>query len=134
MRIGADVSGDWAPKFRGIGAFIKHEPSFPCARNSIRNILTRSAMQKQWWINDPDCLLIRPDTHLSLAEVRSLATAIGLTGGSLLLSDDLPKLPPDRLRIAQVLLPVIGERARVLDWFDAEMPEHLRLDQVNDDR
>jgi hypothetical protein len=55
-----------------------------------------------------------------------------MTGGSLLLSDDLPKLPAERLRIAEVLLPVIGERARVLDWFDAEMPAKLRLDQLND--
>ena len=45
--------------------------------------------------------------------MQTLATAIAMTGGSLLLSDDLPKLPEERLRIAEVLLPVIGERARV---------------------
>ena len=132
MRIGADVSGDWAPKFAGIGAFIKNEPGMPCARNSIRNILTRAFQHQHWWINDPDCLLIRPETRLSLAEVRSLTTAIALTGGSLLVSDDLPKLPKDRLRIAECLLPVLGDRARVIDWFDAEMPAKLRLDQVNE--
>jgi alpha-galactosidase len=129
-RIGADVSGDWLPQFNGIKAFFKHEPAMPCARNSIRNILTRAALHQHWWINDPDCLLIRPDTRLTLAEVRSLASAIALTGGSLLVSDDLPKLPADRLRIAEVLVPVIGERARVIDWFDASMPEKLRLDQL----
>lgn len=132
MRIGPDVSGDWTPHFNSIGVFFKNEPSMPSARNSIRDILTRANLHGHWWINDPDCLLIRPDTRLSLAEVQSLATAIGLTGGSLLLSDDLPKLPADRVRIAEVLLPVIGERARVLDWFDAEMPARLRLDLVND--
>lgn len=132
MRIGADVSGDWEPKFNGIGLFIKNEPAFPCARNSIRNILTRAHLHQHWWINDPDCLLIRPDTHLSLAEVQSLASAIALTGGSLLVSDDLPKLPKERLRIAECLLPVIGEQARVIDWFDAGMPAKLRLDQVNE--
>jgi alpha-galactosidase len=130
-RIGADVSGDWEPNFNGIGAFFRNEPAMPCARNSIRNILTRAALHQHWWINDPDCLLIRPDTKLTLPEVESLASAIALTGGSLLVSDDLPQLPPERLRIAEVLLPVIGERARVIDWFDAEMPEMLRLDQLN---
>ena len=130
-RIGADVSGDWDPNFNGIGAFFKNEPAMPCARNSIRNILTRAALHQHWWINDPDCLLIRPDTHLTLDEVQSLASVISITGGSLLVSDDLPKLPADRLRIAEVLLPVIGERAWVIDWFDAEMPELLRLDQLN---
>jgi alpha-galactosidase len=132
MRIGADVSGNWNPKVHGIGSFIKNEPSFPCARNSIRNILTRANLHKHWWINDPDCLLLRPQTHLSLAEVQSLASAISLTGGSLLLSDDLPNLPAERRRIAEILIPVIGERARVVDWFDAEMPEKLRLDLVNE--
>ncbi len=129
-RIGADVSGDWLPNFKGIGAFFKREPAMPSARNSIRNILTRATLHQHWWINDPDCLLIRPDTSLTLAEVRSLASAIALTGGSLLVSDDLPKLPVERLRIAEVLVPVIGERARVIDWFDEGMPEKLRLDQV----
>ncbi len=129
-RIGADVSGDWLPQFKGIGAFFKHEPAMPSARNSIRNILTRAALHQHWWINDPDCLLIRPDTTLTLAEVRSLASAIALTGGSLLVSDDLPSLPAERLRIAEVLVPVMGERARVIDWFDNGMPEHLRLDQL----
>jgi alpha-galactosidase len=132
MRIGPDVSGDWQPTFNGIKAFIKEEPSFPCARNSIHDILTRASLHGRWWINDPDCLLIRPDTHLTLDEVKTLVTSIGMTGGSLLVSDDLPKLPAERLRLAEVLLPVIGERARVLDWFDAEMPSLLRLDLLND--
>ncbi len=131
-RIGADVSGDWLPQFKGIGAFFKQEPAMPSARNSIRNILTRAGLHQHWWINDPDCLLIRPDTSLTLAEVRSLASVIALTGGSLLVSDDLPKLPAERLRIAEVLVPVMGERARVIDWFDNGMPEKLRLDQLGE--
>lgn len=132
MRIGPDVSGDWTPVFNGIRAFIHDEPSYPCARNSIHDILTRAPLHDRWWINDPDCLLIRPDTNLTLDEVQSLATAIAMTGGSLLVSDDLPQLPLERRRIAELLLPVIGQRARVLDWFDAEMPAHLRLDLHND--
>jgi alpha-galactosidase len=132
MRIGPDVCGDWEPHFGKIGLFLKNEPSVPCVRNSIRDILTRAGLHGRWWINDPDCLLIRPDTNLTLAEVRSLATVIGMTGGSLLVSDDLPKLPVERLRIAEVLLPVLGQRARVLDWLDAEMPAKLRLDLSNE--
>lgn len=131
-RIGADVSGSWLPDFGGIQFIFQNEPSMPSARNSIRNILTRANLHQHWWINDPDCLLVRADTKLSLAEVQSLASVISLTGGSLLVSDDLPKLPKDRLRIAECLLPVIGEPARVIDWFDSSMPAKLRLDQVNE--
>lgn len=131
MRIGPDVSGDWHPNFRGIKKLLKKEPSIPCARNSIRNNLTRANLHRQWWINDPDCLLVRPESNLTLAEVRSLATAIGMTGGALMISDDLTALPAERLRIAQVLHPVPHEAARVMDWFDAETPSRLRLDLVN---
>jgi hypothetical protein len=49
----------------------------------------------------------------------------------LLLSDDLPSLPPDRLRIAQSLLPPLGGRLRVLDWFDSATPSRLSLDLEN---
>jgi hypothetical protein len=66
-----------------------------------------------------------------LAEVQSLATAIALGGGSLLLSDDLLALPPERIRIAWQLLPLVDKRPRVLDWFDAPTPSLLRLDMDN---
>lgn len=128
MRIGADVSGYWEPHFPPVSFLLKKEPHMPAARNALQNILTRAPLHRRWWINDPDCLLVREDTDLSLPEVQTLAAAIGLTGGSLLLSDDLPELSKDRLRLAQVLLPVIGQRARVMDGFDAFTPTRLRLD------
>lgn len=128
MRIGADVSGSWTPNYGSLRTFFKNEPHMPSARNSIQNILTRAPMHNRWWINDPDCLLVRPDTRLTQAEVQTLATCIALTGGSLLLSDDLPNLPRDRLALAEGLLPVIGERADVIDWFDSATPHRLRLD------
>ncbi len=131
MRIGADVSARWKPSYHGIGLPFKHEPHMPSVRNAMQNILTRAGLHERWWVNDPDCLLVRADTHLNQAEVQSLATAIALTGGALLISDDLSKLTPERLRLAACLLPPINRRARVLDWMDAETPEKLRLDQEN---
>ena len=127
-RIGADVSGDWTPRYFNLTFPFRDEPHMPCARNSIQNILTRSPLNGRWWVNDPDCLLVRPDTHLSLDEVHTLASAIAMTGGSLLLSDDLPGLPKERLDIARVLLPVTSQRAQVLDLFEQTTPERLRLD------
>ena len=132
MRIGADVAPRWLPEWNQRDFFLPREPSMPSTRNALQNTLTRAPLHRRWWINDPDCLLVRPDSELTLAEVQSLATAIALTGGSLLLSDDLPALPPDRLRIVAQLLPLIGERARVLDWFDEPMPGLLRLDLENE--
>ncbi len=128
MRIGADVSGYWKPTYFGTSLPFKNEPHMPSARNSIQNILTRAPLNRRWWVNDPDCLLVRPDSHLSLEEVRSLATAIGMTGGSVLLSDDIQQLPQKRLELAAALLPPIPQAARVLDWLDVETPRKLRLD------
>jgi len=130
-RIGADVSGDWTPKYFGLSSIFKKEPHMPSAKNSIQNILTRAEQHQRWWINDPDCLLVRPEIDLTIDEIRSLATVIAITGGSLLVSDDLPKLPEDRKKIIEVLLPIIGKRANIMDWLDTETPHNIRLDLEN---
>ncbi len=132
MRIGTDVAPDWLPKYKGIQFFFRSEPNMSAARNALQNTLARAPLHDRWWINDPDCLLIRENTNLSLAEVQSLAAAIALTGGSLLLSDHLPNLSRKRLRLAESLLPLIGERPQVLDWFDSSTPSRLRLDLKNE--
>jgi alpha-galactosidase len=131
MRIGADVAPTWLPEYPLIGPVFRPEPDVPSTRNAIQNVLTRLPLHKRWWANDPDCLLLRPETKLSLAEVHSLATVIALSDGMLLLSDDLLGLPQERLRIAQALLPLIGKPAQVLDWFDSATPKRLRLDLEN---
>jgi len=128
MRIGADVSDRWLPSYQGREFFFHAEPDYPAARNAIQNTLTRSSLHRRWWINDPDALLLRPEAHLTTAEMQTLATVIVMSGGSLLLSDDLSHLPPERLRIARSLLPLIGERPRLMDWFDSTTPSRLRLD------
>ncbi len=132
MRVGADVAPDWYPSELGNGSFFRKEFSMPSTRNAIQNTLSRAFIHQRWWINDPDCLLIRPESTLTLAEVQSMATAIALTGGPLLLSDDLPKLPAERLRIAQQLIPLMGQRVRVLDWFETVTPTLLRLNLENE--
>lgn len=128
MRIGADVDGRWKPAILGkdIPSF-HHEPDLPSARNAIQNTLTRAAFHRRWWLNDPDCLLLRETTQLTLDEIQSLATVIALSGGLWVLSDHLPELSPERLQIAQALLPTIGQRPEILDWFDASMPGRVRL-------
>jgi alpha-galactosidase len=131
MRIGADVSDRWKPAYSGVEFFFEAEPDYPSTRNALQNILTRSGMHQRWWINDPDCLLIRPETRMTLAEVQSLATAIALSGGSFFLSDDLPALPDERIQLAASLLPPLPGRMRVIDWFDSATPARLRLDLHN---
>ncbi len=125
MRISADVSPDWAPQFFGVTFPFRNEPNMPSARNAIQNILTRSKMDPHFWVNDPDCLLVREDSNLSLPEVQSLATAISLTGGAVLISDDLTRLSPERLKLAASLLPVLPPNPVVPDLFTRYMPTQM---------
>ena len=106
MRIGPDVSEDWEPVFMGWKAFIKQEPDYPSARNAIHNTLTRAPLHRRWWINDPDPLLLRSDTRLSLAEVQSLATAIAMTGGARLSFCSFSRPTPDPLSACPAMLSV----------------------------
>ncbi len=131
MRIGADVAPHWAPHLLPPRILFRREPNIPSTRNALQNILSRSIFHHRWWINDPDCLVIRPGSALTVAEVQTLATAIAVTGGSMFLSDDLTDLPAERLRIAEQLLPLMDKRPRVLDWFDSATPSLVRVDLEN---
>lgn len=125
-RIGDDVSPGWKPSLPPLP--VENEIHFPSTRNALQNVLARAPLHRRWWVNDADCLIIRPDSKLSLDEVETMASAIALTGGSLVVSDALSALPPDRQRLVQQLLPLIDQRPRILDWFDASRPTRLRLD------
>jgi len=131
MRIGPDVAPQWVPSYLNNQFIFRAEPNMPSARNSLQNTITRAFMHKRWWVNDPDCLLLSEATDLTPAEVQTLATIIAMSGGALLLSDDLKSLSPERKRFAEVILPVIGATPRVLDWFDTASPQRLRIDLEN---
>jgi alpha-galactosidase len=93
MRIGPDVDVDWAT-----------------LHDSARAAALRSYYHRGVWLNDPDCLLVR--APLSPAEAQIRATIVALTGGLTFFSDDLRKLPAERLAwLARVLppTPVAGQ-------------------------
>jgi alpha-galactosidase len=123
MRIGPDVAPAWYPPFRG-GR--RSGLSFPSALNSIRNTITRFWTHRRLWQSDPDCLLARDfETQLTDAEVRTLATVVALSGGMFLLSDDMPRLSPERLALVKKLLPLAGEAALPLGLTEDELPRAL---------
>lgn len=131
LRISADVSPDWAPKFLSLKSIFRNEPNMPSAKNAIQNILSRSIMEPHLWVNDPDCLLVREDSNLSLPEVQSLASAISITGGAVLISDDMSKLSTERLKLAASLLPVLPAKPHVRDLFSQNMPSQISQDLQN---
>lgn len=117
MRVGPDVKAIWADGPR------------PSVRHAMRMTLQRNWMHRRWWVNDPDCLIVREtETQLDEAEVRFLATAIALSGGMVVASDDLPRLSPARRQLALALFPPAGHAARPLDLGDGPVPSLWRID------
>lgn len=133
QRIGPDVAPYWRLRSELVPpevTAVNRQPveSLPACENAIRNALTRFWTHGRLWLNDPDCLLVRDsETALSLDEVRSLATAIALSGGMVFLSDAMFALPPERRHIASLLLPPYGQAAVALDVFEHSLPRFLRL-------
>ncbi len=126
MRIGPDVAPTW--RYPDAPPGLRFLDSMPAAENSLRNTLTRFWTHRRLWLNDPDCLLVRDEaTALTLDEVRTLAAAIGLSGGMMLSSDDLTALPVDRRELISLLLPPFEETARPLDLLGGGTPRLFEL-------
>jgi alpha-galactosidase len=125
MRISQDVKeswDDWYARWFGRGG------GYPTARGALRNVMTRSFLHRRWWLNDPDCLLVRDrNTKLDLHETRLLVTVLGMSGGMLFLSDDLAALAPDRLHMAEAVLPAGPLDGRPTDLLEAGAPRTYRL-------
>ena len=80
--------------------------SIPSIKNSLLGNMRRNFIHNTWWLNDPDCLLVRVDERFNLYETHTQLSVLGMTGGIMLLSDDLPKLKRERLDLVNKVLPV----------------------------
>jgi alpha-galactosidase len=86
MRVSADVAPVWAPDQHWPGLY----ETAPSAVNAIAASVLRAPLHRRVFINDPDCLLLRPtDTALDASQRSFLAAVITGTGAFTLISDDL---------------------------------------------
>lgn len=120
MRISSDVKEAWDDPVLG---FISNGNGHPAAELAILNTMTRAHLHGVWWLNDPDCLLVR-DTRstLKVVEIQTLLTVLSLSGGMLLLSDDLTRLKAERLSLAELAFPALGTPARCLGVLEEARP------------
>lgn len=82
MRIGEDTAPFWDSRkapLQGVNAYY-----------ALKNSIVRAFMHKKWWLNDPDCLLLRRrDTELAANEIELYARAAGALDNMIIESDDL---------------------------------------------
>jgi alpha-galactosidase len=128
MRIGPDVAPYWSARHDGLPVPLAEGHALPAMEGALRNTLERAWMYPALWTNDPDCLLVREEgSQLTLDEIRAFATAVGLTGGMVLLSDPVARLTLERLEIGSKLLPPLRERAQPLDCFAWGIPDAITV-------
>jgi hypothetical protein len=104
---------------------VRHDRSLPATCNAIRNSIQRSWTHQRWWWLDADNLLVREQQGMTVNEIQSYATVLGLTGSHLVQSDDLTNVADERLRWVSLLLPVLGDRCQVPNLLTEELPEML---------
>jgi alpha-galactosidase len=104
MRIGADVAPWWElppehPTLPGTA------DAAPATRHAFTNTLARAHQHRRLWLNDPDCVMLRrTETRLTDEARRAWALTVGMSGGMVLVSDDLALLgPTERALLDEVL-------------------------------
>ncbi|MDX1957619.1 MAG: glycoside hydrolase family 36 protein [Leptospiraceae bacterium] len=97
MRVSCDVMPFWYPQRHRVWLRDKHAL---CTEKALINGLNRSFMHRNFWLNDPDCLIIRRDKNkMSYEQTILMATVMAISGGMLLMSDNLSTLDTARLPI-----------------------------------
>ena len=91
-RIGADVAPAWSLS-EEVPMLAGYSGTQPATRHAWAATATRSFMHRRLWLNDPDCVMLRAEqTDLSADAARTWAQAVGVSGGMVLVSDDLALL------------------------------------------
>lgn len=106
MRIGPDTAPYWGDDKPDVG--------LPSAKWALRNAITRYFMHKRFWVNDPDCLLLRAQqTQMSLQERQIYAYVCGMLDNMIVLSDDLTLLDEEAKNVLRHAVSLRGGKARV---------------------
>ncbi len=129
MRIGEDTDPNWEEKNKQLK---DSGISSPSLKISLINILYRSFMHRSFWINDPDCLMIRRNvTNLTIEEIKLQLTIMGLSGGQVLISDDMTKLSDEEINDAKLLIPPYNPKTFhpiVVNAFVSNLPSIYMLE------
>ncbi len=123
--------GCWGTPVEGIGFMNGSRTGGDVAAN-WRGMMPALEATKRWmflhnvcWYSDPDCLCVRQP--LTLEQAQAWATLFGITGQHLMLSDDMPRLDPERVELLKRILPVADVRPADLYPRSRVDAAHLRI-------
>lgn len=92
---------------------------------NTQNVFLRSYYHNKVFINDPDALLVRDyigqkddDFCPTLEEARVWATVVALSGGPILINEELERLSPERRELIRQVLPPVGLGLVPEDFFE----------------
>jgi alpha-galactosidase len=106
MRVGEDTAPYWKTKPSGFQG--------PNAYFALKNALLREFMHRSFWLNDPDCLLLRDrETELTRNERELYALAAGALDNMVMVSDKLSLLGHDEKGLLRRALGLRGGKSRV---------------------
>ncbi len=107
MRIGEDTAPYWRSKPSGFQG--------PNAYFALKNALLRQFMHRRFWLNDPDCVLLRDrEIELTQNERELYALAAGALDNMLVMSDNLALVGESGRRLFKKALGLRKGRSRVL--------------------
>jgi alpha-galactosidase len=113
MRVGEDTAPYWKTKPSGFQG--------PNAYFALKNTLMRQFMHRAFWLNDPDCLLLRgTETELARSERELYALAAGALDNMVIVSDKLTLLGPEEKGLLRRALALRGGRSRVMGLLGGE--------------
>lgn len=126
-RIGTDITPFWvrekAAKFDEASAVYR----------AIRNVLLRSYMHRNLWLNDPDVLIVRKERNeLNEDEVMLWWKVLQIGGGMLLMTDRFCELDEEREALARKLLQNYDKYVAVpLNLFEKLYPDLFEIRDLN---
>lgn len=140
-----------APVLEGAGSFNAarmscdiiwgKNPEFPTywqiMQRTTRTVLYRAFYNRKVFLNDPDGIVLRDSEtgdgfNCTYSEARLWATAVALSGGSVLVNEELEKLSEARRSLFTALVPPLGVAARPLSFFETPAPTLAVLDYSSD--
>jgi alpha-galactosidase len=134
-RIGADVAPAWS--LGPVEPFLAgYAGTQPARRHAWSATAIRSFLHRRVWVNDPDCVMLRTrETELTPEAARTWARAVGVSGGMVIVSDDLALLDGEARSVLDEAIALsrmaddaarAGDVAVCPDLLDGPEPHRLR--------